>query len=342
MMVRLLHTLARAMRFTGRRRGLGAILILLAGLLSGAPGPVLSQGPQQPQEPPPPEFRDEVSVGLVLVPVVVRSGAGFAKNLDQKDFRLLVDGKTVPIESFERRSDAPASLVILQDLSGSMATGNHMMQSQDVVRFFLTKSLPGDEFAVATFAGEGLQVDVPFTTNTSAVREAIEGWQAYGTTALHDAVARMPQISLEGHNPKRFAVLVTDGVDNASRLTPEQAREVVQEAQLPTYVLGLGSGNPYELSPEGKKVYRYADVLNLLAAMTGGRYYSITSAEDLQKALTAILDDVRHQYVLGFSTGDGAVKFRKLQVEVGGKDRRTVVFRRGYKGTPPAGPRAGG
>jgi VWFA-related protein len=319
------------MRITGRHRGLGAILVLLAGLLSGAPGPGMAQQPQQPQEPQPPEFRDEVSVGLVLVPVVVRSGAGFAKNLDQKDFRLRVDGKAVAIESFERRSDAPASLVILQDLSGSMATGNHMMQSQDVVRF-----------AVATFAGEGLQVDVPFTTNTSAVREAIEGWQAYGTTALHDAVARMPQISLEGHNPKRFAVLVTDGVDNASRLTPEQAREIVQEAQLPTYVLGLGSGNPYELSPEGKKVYRYADVLNLLAAMTGGRYYSITSAEDLQKALTAILDDVRHQYVLGFSTGDGAVKFRKLQVEVGGKDRRTVVFRRGYKGTPPAGPRAGG
>jgi hypothetical protein len=76
--------------------------------------------------------------------------------------------------------------------------------------------------------------------------------------------------------------------------------------------------------------------------MTGGRYYSINSAEDLQKALTAILDDVRHQYVLGFSTGDGAVRFRKIQVEVEGKDRRTVVFRRGYKGTPPAGPRAGG
>jgi VWFA-related protein len=152
----------------------------------------------------------------------------------------------------------------------------------------------------------------------------------------------MPQISMEGRNPKRFAVLVTDGVDNASRLTPEQAREVVQEAQLPTYVLGLGSGNPYELSPEGKKVYRYADVLNLLAAMTGGRYYSINNAEDLQAALAAILDDVRHQYVLGFSTGEGAVKFRKLQVEVGGKDRRTVVFRRGYKGTPPAVPRAGG
>ena len=157
-------------------------------------------------------------------------------------------------------------------------------------------------------------------------------------------MASLPRISLEGRNPKRFAILVTDGVDNASRLTPEQARAIVQDAQLPTYVLGLTTGSPYELSTEGKKIYRYADVLSLLAAVTGGRYYSISGTEDLQQALTAILDDVRHQYVLGFSTGDGAVRFRKLQVEVKGNDksRRTVVFRRGYKGTPPAEPRVGG
>jgi VWFA-related protein len=331
------------MRATGPRRGLRAILLLAGSLLSGVALPTAAQTPQTaPQEPPTPAFQDEVSVGLVLVPVVVRAGAGFAKNLDRKDFRLLIDGKPVSIESFERRSDAPASVVILQDLSGSMASGGKLEESRNVVRFFLSRELPGDEFSLATFASEGLQVDVPFTTNTATLSEAIAGWEAYGTTALHDAVARMPQISLEGHNPKRFAVLVTDGVDNASRLTPEEARAIVQEAQLPTYVLGLEAGNPYELSTEGKKVYRYADVLSLLAAMTGGRYYSINGAEDLQKALTAILDDVRHQYVLGFSTGDGAVKFHKLEVEVEGKDRRTVVFRRGYKGTPPAATRAGG
>jgi VWFA-related protein len=328
------------MRVTGPRR-LGVVLLLAASLL---PAAAPAQTPQTPTAPQPPtsSFQAEVSVGLVLVPVVVRSGAGFAKNLDRKDFRLLIDGKPVPIESFERRSDAPASVVILQDLSGSMASGGKLEKSRNVVRFFLSQELPGDEFSLATFASEGLQVDVPFTTNTTTLSEAISAWEAYGTTALHDAVARMPQISLEGRNPKRFAVLVTDGVDNASKMTPEEARAIVQEAQLPTYVLGLEAGNPYELSAEGKKVYRYADVLNLLAAMTGGRYYSINGAEDLQKALTAILDDVRHQYVLGFSTGDGAVKFHKLEVVVEGKDRRTVVFRRGYKGTPPAGTRAGG
>ena len=325
---------------------------ITAGLLTAQSTAQTPQpAPAAPQEPPTSTFADEVSVGLVLVPVVVRSGAGFAKNLDQDDFRLLVEGKPVRIESFERRSDAPASVVVLQDLSGSMETAGKMDWSRQITRFFcraycgLETACPGDEFSLAIFAGdEALQVEVPFTSDQSALREAVSRWKAYGTTALHDAVASMPRISLEGRNPKRFAILVTDGVDNASRLTPEQARAVVQDAQLPTYVLGLSAGNPYELSTEGKKIYRYADVLNLLAAVTGGRYYSIANAEDLQKALTAILDDVRHQYVLGFSTGDGAVRFRNLAVEVKGKDRsrRTVVFRRGYKGTPPAEPRAGG
>jgi VWFA-related protein len=283
-----------------------------------------------------PAFEEQVSVGYVLVPVVVRAGAGYARNLDQEDFRLLVDGRPAPIDSFERRAEAPASVLFLQDLSGSMANGGRLELSRDVVRFFTGHALPGDEFAVATFAGDSVGVEVPFTPDLSVLRESSEAWTAWGTTALHDAVAWMPEVSLKGRNPKRFALLITDGVDNASKITPEQAREIVQKAQLPTYVLGLDSGNPYELSEEGEKIYRYADVLNLLAATTGGRYFSIRGREDLQGALTAILEDLRHQYVLGFPTGDGPSRFRRVQVEVKGDSRRTFVFRRGYQGPPPA------
>jgi Ca-activated chloride channel family protein len=160
-------------------------------------------------------------------------------------------------------------------------------------------------------------------------------WRASGTTALHDAVTFMPEVSATGHNPKRFAILITDGVDNASQITPEKAREIVRQAQLPVYVIGLDSGNPFELGTGGKKIFRYADVLNLLAVTTGGRYYSISNQEDLQKALAAILDDLRHQYVLGFSTGEGPSRQRDLRVEVKAGDR-TVLFRRGYKGPPPS------
>lgn len=310
-------------------RSLALVLAALVAVL-----PLWGIQAQEPQEPAA-GFTEEVSVGYVLVPVVVRSGARYIKNLDEEDFRLLVDGRRVRIESFEQRAEAPASVMVLQDLSGSMENGGNIELSREAVRFFLDKALPGDEFAVATFASGSMQVEVPFTAEIPVVREAIQGWKAWGTTALHDAVAAMPSISSEGHNPKRFAILITDGVDNASRITPEQAREMVRQAQLPVYVLGMDSGNPFELSTEGKKIYRYADVLNLLATTSGGRYYPISGREDLDKALASILDDLRHQYVLGFATGEGPARQRDLRVEVQAGDR-TVLFRRGYKGPPPA------
>jgi Ca-activated chloride channel family protein len=293
----------------------------------------------QEQEEATPVFEEEVSVGYVLVPLVVRSGAGYADRLDEDDFRLLVDGKPVKVDSFERRADAPASIVFLQDLSGSME-GTSLQASQQAVQFFLDKSLKGDEFAIATFASDAGQVEVPYTSEMSVLRESVASWKAWGTTAIHDAVAWVPNISAEGRNPKRFAVLITDGIDNASKFTPEQAREIVRQAQLPVYVIGLGTGNPYELSETGEKIYRYADVLNLLASVSGGRYYAISNQVDLQEALVAIHDDLRHQYVLGFATGEGNSRQRDVKVEVksGG---RTVLFRRGYKGPPPAESKGG-
>jgi len=315
-----------------RSRLLSQLLLLLLVTV-----PLRGQGPAQ--EEATPTFEEEVSVGYVLVPLVVRSGAGYADRLDEDDFRLLVDGKPVKVDSFERRSDAPASIVFLQDLSGSME-GTSLQASQQAVQFFLDKSLKGDEFAIATFAGDAGQVEVPYTAEMSVLRESVASWKAWGTTALHDAVAWVPNISAEGRNPKRFAVLITDGIDNASKFTPEQAREIVRQAQLPVYVIGLGTGNPYELSDTGDKIYRYADVLNLLASVSGGRYYAISNLEELQEALVAIHDDLRHQYVLGFATGEGKSRLRDVKVEVksGG---RTVLFRRGYKGPPPAESKGG-
>lgn len=328
-MVHDLHFSPDAMRRSRLCRRL--LLLLVAASLAVRP----SVG----QEGATPAFEEEVSVGYVLVPLVVRSGAGYADRLDEDDFRLLVDGKAVAIDSFERRADAPASIVFLQDLSGSME-GTSLQASQQAIRFFLDKSLKGDEFAIATFASDAGQVEVPYTSDMSVLRESVASWKAWGTTALHDAVAWVPNISAEGRNPKRFAVLITDGIDNASKFTPEQAREIVRQAQLPVYVIGLGTGNPYDLSETGEKIYRYADVLNLLASVSGGRYYAISNLEQLQEALVAIHDDLRHQYVLGFATGEGKSRLRDVKVEVksGG---RTVLFRRGYKGPPPAESKGG-
>lgn len=282
-------------------------------------------------------FGEQVGVSWVLVPVVVRAqNGGSRERLSQADFKLMVDGREVRIDTFERRAEAPLSVVFLQDLSGSMGSGGRLEASREVVRTFLETAHGGDEFALASFAGGLSQVDVPFTDDLRTLREAIAAWEAYGTTALHDAVAWLPDISLSGRNPKRAAILVTDGADNASRLTPDDARDIVRRSQLPVYVLGLDSGDPFRLDAAGHKLYRYADVLNLLAYASGGQYHAVHGPEDLKEACEGILEDLRSQYVLSFPTaGAGSVKDHVIRVEVKAKNVR-VFFRRGYRGLPPA------
>lgn len=308
-------------------------LLLLAGTAATMEAMQALEAMQEPDA----GFEEVVAVGYVLVPVVVRTPSGFADRLDKEDFTLRVDGRKVAIESFERRAEAPASLVFLQDLSGSMATNSKLDVSRRALDYFLDRSLPGDEFALATFASGTGQIDVPFTTDRLPLDETSRRWRGWGTTALHDAIAWLPDIAEGAKNPRRFALLITDGEDNASQIPPEAARELVRRAQVPVYVLGLEAGNPFELNREGEKLYRYADVLQLLALQSGGRYYPISVPQDLDLTLQAISEDLRHQYVLGFSTGAGASAYRKIEVQVSGKER-SVFSRRGYQGLPPAGP----
>lgn len=287
-------------------------------------------------------FREELSVGYVLVPIVVRSPQGFVRDLERDDFRLSVDGQLVVADSFESAHDAPVSLLFAQDISGSMGMGPKLDYSRRAVEFFLQHRLPGDTFALSSFASGLLTVDVPYTDNVDVLREAIALWQGWGRTALHDAVAWLPSVAGERGAVKRAALLVTDGVDNASTFDAGAARERVRAAQLPVYVIGLSTGDPHAVDAGGEKLYRYADVLNQLATLSGGGYHSATEATDVQAACRAVLDELRHQYVLGFPTREsGSPSYREILVEVGGR-KRSVSFRQGYHGGPPLVRTAGG
>jgi Ca-activated chloride channel family protein len=282
-----------------------------------------------------PAFDDRVSVGYVYVPVVVRSPNGYVRDLERKDFRLLVDGRPAAFDSFETGATAPASVVVLQDLSGSMANGGKLEASREAVRYLLDQARPGDEFALAWFAGDVFEIDVSFTSDLAAVREALASWEAYGTTALQDAVAWLPQIATGRGGVKRAALLITDGVDNASTMDADRARRLVREAELPVYVLGLGSGCAAP-GDDGEEIYRVAEMLDLLASLTGGRYHPLTGPGELDEACAAMLEDLRHQYVLGFSvSGTGVARDHRLEVEIAGRRRRALAFRRAYYGLDP-------
>ena len=283
-------------------------------------------------------FREEVSVGWVLVPFSVRGRRGFVADLEASEVRLLADGRPVTPDSFERGAEATFELVLLQDLSGSMALGGKLEASRRVVDCLLEELRPGDRYALATFAGRSLTVEVPFTADRGAGYEAAAGWRPYGVTALHDAVARLPEIRATGRTAGA-AVLVTDGAENASRIGPDEAREIVEHARLPVYVLSLARAKPASpTDPES-----FAAILRGLAGATGGRYLPIGDAGELAEACRSVIDELRSRYVLGFPTAGGESRWRRLEVEVA---RRGVKIRAraGYHGPPPAtvGESAGG
>jgi VWFA-related protein len=289
---------------------------------------------------PGPQREDRVSVGYVYVPIVVGWPDGHARPLKREDFRLRIDGRPAAFETFETGATAPASVVVLQDLSGSMANGGKLAASRNAVQRLLDQARPGDEFALAWFAGGVLEVDVPFTSDLAALRDAVDSWEAYGTTALQDALAWLPQVAAGRNDVKRAAVLITDGVDNASTVHADVARQILREAELPVYVMGLGSGRP-TTGDDGHGPDRFADMLARLATMTGGRYYAIRAPAELEGSCADMLEDLRHQYVLGFSVGGtGVARDHRLDVAVAGRGRRTLTYRRGYYGLDPEEPSA--
>jgi VWFA-related protein len=216
-----------------------------------------------------------------------------------------------------------------------MANGGKLEASREAVRYLLDRARPGDEFALAWFAGGVLEIDAPFTSDLGALGEALDSWEAYGTTALQDAIAWLPQIASGRGDVKRAALLITDGVDNASTIDADEAARLVREAELPVYVLGLGSGRA-TLGGDGEGVHRFADTLERLAAWTGGRYRPLESPEELPRVCAEILEELRHQYVLGFSaSGAGVARDHRLEVRVVRRGKHALTFRRGYHGLDP-------
>jgi Ca-activated chloride channel family protein len=280
-------------------------------------------------------FRDETQVAWVLVPVGVARDGRWLGDLERGQFRLSVDGRPVAFPDFDA-AEAPVSLVVLQDLSGSMANGGKLDASRAALGELVGAAAPGDELALATFAGGQLAVEVPFTRDESVLAEAMALWEGYGTTAIHDAVAWIPEIAVAGRHAKRAVVLVTDGVDNASELTPEAARELVRDARLPVFVLGLGreglADTAADLARGGAATY--GELLQRLAHATGGRYLPLASPADAPAAARDLLDELRQQYVLAFPTAPGPAAERRLEVSVK-TPGATVYHRRAYFGGPP-------
>lgn len=247
-------------------------------------------------------------------------------DLKQSDFRVWENGVPQTIDVFQHQ-DVPVSMGILIDNSGSMH-GKHAAVEEaalDLVR----ASNPQDAEFVVNFSNRAY-LDQGFTSNIHALEQGLSHFDPGNTTALYDAVvASADELSKHATQPKQVLLIVTDGADDASRLSLAQAVRRVQRLGGPVvYSIGL----LYETDPQESAQAR--SDLETLSRDTGGIAYFPSSLQDVGEIARQIALDIREQYTIGYNSTRAARLggYRTVRVEATapGYKELSVRTRKGY------------
>ena len=307
----------------------GLFLLLVAAAAAAQTPPVL------PTPADAPTYTESVGTEYVLLPVVVLDKKGrFVDGLQKKDFRVRVETTPVALDTFERDDGAPVSMAFLVDTSGSMEIAGKIENTKRAIRSIVEARRPGDDFALFAFSEGEVRMVADFSADPKKVIASLDELSAGGQTALFDAVAATPKL-LKGKNAKRAILLFTDGVDNASKLSPDDMAEILQQVSTPVYAIGM-KNVMYDLLDRKQREELFVENLRMLAASSGGKMF-LVGEEDLRPLAAKLNSEVRKQYILGFSpSGRGELKYRTVFVSVAKKGNWVVRTRRGYRGTAPS------
>lgn len=284
-----------------------------------------------------PVATESISVDYVLVPFVPLDRRGRPlRDLEAKDVRLLVDGNPVRTDMFERTADLPVSFTILLDGSGSMGLAGKLEGARAALQTLFRNHRPGDDYALYLCASGEVTELVPFTASGREILRAFDRVKPFGRTTLFDALVRMPDQTILGRNGSRAIILLTDGLDNASSTGRANLLEMLEGVDVPVYPLGLVRAHSLLPPLEGTLESRLdLGVLSDLARMSGGRMAIASEPAELQRAIEALLAELRAQYVVGFSpSGKGPVRFRKIDLAIDAPVA-SIRVRSGYRGTDP-------
>ena len=291
-------------------------------ILSGAAGPGIEAddragGVEIEVRPRAPGAADRISSNirvdsnLVLVPVTVTNRQDeLVTGLDRRQFKLFEDSRERPITQFAAE-DAPVSVVLIFDRSGSMATKRH--EAGAAVAEFLRTSNPDDEFALVEFA-ERPRLALHFTSEPAEIEGRLLSTVFKGETALIDAVCLGLHVVKSGRHKRKALVIVSDGGDNHSRYTKREIRDRVREADVQIYALAIVNWfkhwqtTPEELAGPG--------LLAEFARLSGGRSFEIDDLKQLREAGAKVGSCLRSQYILGFAPADTSRDGRYHRIEV--------------------------
>jgi len=252
-------------------------------------------------------------------------------NLDRAAFTVFEDGKQQNIIAFHHE-DIPVAMGIVIDNSGSMREKRNKVNQAalNLVR----SSNPKDEVFVVNFNDE-YYLDQDFTNDLLKLKEALEKIDARGGTALYDAVvASGEHLKRNARLDKKVLFVVTDGEDNASNETLEQAVKQLQEENGPSvYAIGILGDEEHP-----KRARR---ALEIIAQRTGGIAFFPKTLDEVDEISKTVAHDIRNQYTIGYKPtkprGEGG--FRTVHVEAKSKGHGKMMVRTKsgyYAGVQPA------
>ena len=268
-------------------RHAGSFLVLV--VFAAATGRVAAQ------QSAPPVFKSGVE--RVALAAVVRDGKGkLVTNLTAGDFELFDSGRRAPLIGVWSEP-SPSSVALLLDASGSMAT--KIARAREMARYLIAGLEPGvDEAALYSFDTD-LQELRPFSTRLDATADAWDATQPYGATSLWDVIAQTAKRVAE-RQKRRALIVVTDGVDSASRLKPSQVSAIASSLDVPVYIAVI----TFSMEDEQHDPTPVHGPLADLAAWTGGDLVVVRDTPSAVSASRQILAEVQHQYVIAFEPGN--------------------------------------
>jgi Ca-activated chloride channel family protein len=269
---------------------------------------------------------------LVVIPAWVTTAAGTPiTTLDKENFHVIEDNVEQPITYFIR-DDAPLSIGLLFDSSGSMR-GKIDVASQSVEAFFKTANTE-DEFFLVEF-NDRAKLTIPFTPDSSEIYRRIAAAKPLGRTSLLDAIEVALKNMKKARHARKAIVIISDGGDNWSWHTTRQIRSALVESDVQLYAMGIFDPRLSSKSPIENR--NGPSLLDELAGQTGGRHYPVGNLDDLPGISAKIGNGLRSEYLLGYyaaNSRDG--KYHHVKVNLALPENMPPLranYRRGYYAT---------
>lgn len=276
---------------------------------------------------------------LVVLSATAVDGHGRpVTNLRREELRVLEEGRPQAIVNFAAGADVPARILLLVDASGSMNGKLKTTSAKMAVIQLLAALAPEDQVALAGFDSDYWTV-VGWTKDKPRVEEGFANLKPFGATALHDALDRAARDLSSQGDGRRAMVVITDGIDTASKETPDAVIARSRALDVPIYALTVVSpiDDPRSRLYVGRIRTSATDagraLLERYAARSGGAAFVVSDFVGLKKAADLVALELKHQYRLAYDRPEGPASFRRVEVQTTRKGIQ-VRTRSGY--VPPS------